>query len=188
MIKGNKLNYDIEWVKQQENPTFFGFWGLRTNNPVQKCLTNFYEAPFIAETHKGAHVFKNSEQRFMYLKAEFFEDVESMDKLLTNQPSPKMYKKFGRQVRPFDENEWEDVKVSFMKKAVYDKFYQNPQLKEYLLSTGDKILVEASPYDRSWGIGMNQNDENFTNPEKWKGQNLLGFTLMTIRDELRKKQ
>ena len=66
------------------------------------------------------------------------------------------------------------------------KFSQNPELREFLLSTGDDILVEASPYDAIWGIRMSVNDENATNPMKWRGRNLLGFALMEARDEIRR--
>ena len=66
------------------------------------------------------------------------------------------------------------------------KFTQNPALREYLLSTGDNILVEASPLDAVWGIRMGKTNEHAQDPLKWKGQNLLGFALMEVRDEIRR--
>ena len=68
----------------------------------------------------------------------------------------------------------------------FQKFLQNPALKDFLLRTGDKILVEASPRDRIWGIGMGASNENAENPAAWRGRNLLGFALMEVRDELRR--
>ena len=65
------------------------------------------------------------------------------------------------------------------------KFGQNARLKNYLLSTENKILIEASPYDQIWGIGLGKESPDATQPEKWNGQNLLGFALMEVRDELR---
>ena len=66
------------------------------------------------------------------------------------------------------------------------KFSQNQNFKDFLLSTGDKILVEASPYDRIWGIGMLETDNRAENPLLWNGENLLGFALMEVRDQLRR--
>ncbi len=65
------------------------------------------------------------------------------------------------------------------------KFSQNKDLKIFLLSTGNKVLVEASPYDKVWGVGLTKQDENITDPNNWLGINLLGFALMTVRDMLR---
>ena len=66
------------------------------------------------------------------------------------------------------------------------KFSQNPGLREFLLSTGDSILVEASPYDSIWGIRLSADSPEAQDPMKWRGQNLLGFALMEVRDELRR--
>ena len=65
------------------------------------------------------------------------------------------------------------------------KFKQNDDIREQLLSTGDLHLVEASPYDQIWGIGMDEDDPDATNPEKWDGLNLLGEVLMMVREHLR---
>lgn len=72
-----------------------------------------------------------------------------------------------------------------MKKGNFLKFSQNEKLKEFLLSTDNKIIVEASPYDAIWGIGMLETDRDAQNPLLWKGENLLGFALMEVRNELR---
>lgn len=68
------------------------------------------------------------------------------------------------------------------------KFSQNKELKEFLLSTNDAVLVEASPYDKVWGVGLKRDDIKINNPNKWQGENLLGFALMEVREKLLKKE
>lgn len=84
----------------------------------------------------------------------------------------------------FNSEKWAQVAKDIVVKGNLHKFMQNPELREFLLSTGNKILVEASPCDTIWGIGMSERDEGVTNPHNWKGTNLLGFALMEVRDEL----
>lgn len=84
----------------------------------------------------------------------------------------------------FREDIWDKFKYNIVITGNYYKFVQNKALREYLQSTGNAILVEASPYDKVWGVGMSQDDENIQNPELWKGTNLLGFALMQVRDEI----
>ena len=69
----------------------------------------------------------------------------------------------------------------------YLKFSQNPHLRNYLINTGNRILVEASPYDRIWGIGISEKDAVQETPNNWRGLNLLGFALMEVRDRLQEK-
>lgn len=95
-------------------------------------------------------------------------------------------KTLGRKVRNFDEVVWNEVKYSIVLNGNYLKSTQNPELREYLLATGDRVLAEASPYDGIWGIKMGKSDENAFNPLKWRGENLLGFALMEVRDEIRR--
>lgn len=93
-------------------------------------------------------------------------------------------KAYGRAVRNFDEDTWGKECYRIVKKASLAKFSQNPELGEYLKSTKNRILVEASPRDRIWGIGMGQSHPDAENPMKWRGRNLLGFALTEARDEL----
>ncbi|KAI6171212.1 DUF1768 domain-containing protein [Aphelenchoides bicaudatus] len=141
-------------------------------------FSNFYRTQFTVDGNK----FYSSEQYFMYLKALQFSDNESAQKLLSERDPPKC-KAIGRSVKNFDESVWNRESYEAMVKAIRAKFSQNQDLKEYLLATGTAILVEASPYDRIWGIGMAESDENINNPNKWNGQNLLGKALMQVRDE-----
>ena len=99
---------------------------------------------------------------------------------------PKEMKALGKKVKNFDQVIWDKVKYSIVLNGNYYKFSQNPEMRDFLISTGDKILVEASPLDRIWGIGLSAQDHNANKPEAWKGENLLGFALMEVRDELKK--
>lgn len=94
-------------------------------------------------------------------------------------------KKLGRQVSGFVAEEWEANCCRIVTEASQYKFAQNPHLKEFLLSTGDAVLAEASPYDKVWGIGMGATNPLALDPRTWKGKNLLGFCLMDARSTLR---
>jgi len=153
-----------------------GFW--ETNDEFG-YMSNWYRAEF---DYDGHH-FVNSEQAFMYLKAKLFNDTESMQKILEN-TNPLRCKQLGRNVKPFDSNIFDKHKYQFMVQVVYEKFSQNEYLKVKLLNTKDAILVEASPRDNIWGIGIDVNHQNFNDPNKWPGQNLLGKALMEVREKL----
>ena len=118
-------------------------------------------------------------------KAEYFGDKEALEQILSAK-DPAHMKAFGRQVRGFDTKVWDEVKFGVVLNASYLKFSQNTPLRDFLLQTESKILVEVSPVDKIWGIGLGASDENAHNPIKWRGQNLLGFALMRARDEIAK--
>lgn len=85
-----------------------------------------------------------------------------------------------------NEEIWNNIKYSIVVNGNYNKFIQNEKLKAFLLSTEDKILVEASPYDNVWGIQMSEEDMDIKNPKLWRGENLLGFALMEVRNEIKR--
>ena len=116
-------------------------------------------------------------------KARLFNDEETLRKILSTD-DPKEVKALGRLIKNFDQETWENNKYDIVVKGNYAKFSQNSKLKEYLLNTKNKILAEASPYDKIWGIGLDKNNENAYNPKTWEGENLLGFALMEVRDML----
>ncbi len=159
-------------MRNREDYKFF--WGGYLGN-FEDCLIMY-----------DGHVFTSSEQLFMYFKASYFEDEEIVDKILKS-TTPKEAKKLGRKVRGFDEEKWSKMKRLFMKTAVYNKFKQNTPLTCKLLHPDlrNKIFVEASPYDKIWGIGVGWNDPDLLTKE-W-GQNLLGEIIGEVRDELLKE-
>ncbi|WP_304427946.1 NADAR family protein [uncultured Clostridium sp.] len=132
---------------------------------------------------EGNVSFKNMEQYMMYKKALLFKDEESAKLILANS-SPKVIKQLGRGVKGFKESVWNDHKYSIVKEGNILKYSQNKHLLDELLATGNRILVEASPYDRIWGIGLSEENPDARNPFKWRGQNLLGFALTEVKELL----
>ena len=118
-------------------------------------------------------------------KARLFEDTEAFAAIRACS-DPKEIKALGRNVRNFDEALWDKMKYPLVLMGNYNKFVQNEDLRKFLLSTGDCVLVEASPYDHVWGIGLSADDTRAKHPRQWNGDNLLGFALMEVRDEIRR--
>ena len=148
------------------------FWGSE--------FSNFYPCKIVFD-HKE---FTSSEQLFMWCKAHCFQDYES-EELILKAKTPKEAKKLGRLVKGYDDDRWSHVRFGYMRWCVYEKFRQNPKLKELLLKYGKAHkFVEGSPYDKIWGIGIHYQDINAEFPENWKGQNLLGKCLDMVYDEL----
>ncbi len=157
---------------------FVLFWG------EEDIYSNFHPSRFSLD----GNVFHWSEQAFMWLKAVEFGDRAVAQQILEQTPrnsSPLECKRLGRKVSPFDEKTWSVRSVEAMRRAVSAKFSQIPELRRQLLDSGDRILVEASPYDRIWGIGWGESDPQAQDPSQWKGQNLLGKVLMEVREQLR---
>jgi len=117
----------------------------------------------------------------MAQKALLFGDDDSFEKIISAK-TPEKAKSLGRQVRRFNDEVWMSKRMDIVVQGTWYKFSQNNGLKRFLLNTNDKILAEASPFDKIWGIGLAADDENATPPSCWKGLNLLGFALMEVRD------
>lgn len=128
--------------------------------------------------------YTSAEQWMMASKARLFGDLD-MEKKILETNSPRKQKAFGRRVKGFEQKEWQENSMDIVVRGNMAKFEQNESLKERLLQTGEKIIVEASPYDKIWGIGLGPNNANALVPEKWKGLNLLGQAIMTVRDRIR---
>ena len=120
----------------------------------------------------------------MAAKARLFGDATSLARILACE-HPKQAKEYGRVVVGFDENLWTKERIDLVVAGNHAKFAQNSSLQHFLLGTGEKILVEASPTDRIWGIGLTADDERAKNPAQWRGLSLLGFALMEVRERLR---
>lgn len=125
-----------------------------------------------------------AEQFMMAEKARLFGDKGTLRQILAAD-SPREQKALGRRVHPFDEARWSSACREVVYRGNIAKFSQNPDLLALLLRTGSKTLVEASPTDRIWGIGLAADDPRATNRSAWRGKNWLGEALMRVRAELR---
>lgn len=127
--------------------------------------------------------YPTAEHYMMAQKAKLFDDMDIFNQIIQSK-HPKQAKDLGRQVKNFDENIWNEKRFEIVVQGNIAKFSQNPALKAYLLGTGDRVLVEASPVDKIWGIGLAKDNDKIHSPLNWQGLNLLGFALMQVRDEL----
>lgn len=128
--------------------------------------------------------YNTAEQYMMAMKAAEFGDTDIQQEIMESE-SPRDQKALGRQVRDFDPDHWNAVARDHVYEGNYAKFTQNEGLKLCLLATGDKELVEASPTDRIWGIGLGIDDERREDRGNWRGTNWLGEVLMKVRDDIR---
>lgn len=124
------------------------------------------------------------EQYMMAQKALLFNDTES-HKMIMYATSPRDQKAFGRRVKGFDKEKWEDVCRGIVYDANFAKFTQNPKMMAELMATGDREIVEASPEDKIWGIGLHESDARVHDKSKWQGTNWLGEAIMQVREKLK---
>ena len=170
----------------EEQKRFFEEWSTM---PTMKDYLFFYETQSpLSQWYKcnfteNGIIFQSAEQYMMYHKALLFDDNEIATKILatTNQ---RKQKELGRLVQNFKENVWIKHRAEIVYNGNLLKFQQNPELKEYLISTSGKILVEASPTDCIWGIGLDSNQPESANVRHWKGLNLLGYALTQVRETI----
>lgn len=159
-------------MKDYNKYTFF----YKTRNP----FSNWHPAKF---TDQNGVQYTCSEQYMMYQKAMLFGDSEIAQEILRS-PDPKEQKELGRKVKGFNSEVWE----MHAKRIVYDgcvlKFTQNQRLLDELMSTVGTLLVEASPYDKVWGIGLGEDDPRIHDPANWQGKNWLGEILTMLREDL----
>ena len=127
--------------------------------------------------------YSSMEQYMMYQKARYFNDEHMMEEILKTD-NPKEIKALGRKVSNFNNVYWNGIRQVVVFKGLLSKFSQNEMLKEKLKSTGDSILAECSVNDKIWGIGFSMEDDERLDISKWKGQNLLGFSLMLVREQI----
>ncbi len=127
--------------------------------------------------------FSSVEQFMMFSKAKLFGDEKASAEIL-NARYPKDQKAIGRTVKGFDLATWEAKREAIVYVGCREKFAQNPGLRSLLLASAPTELVEASPYDRIWGVGLGERDPLILDKANWQGTNLLGVTLMKVRDTL----
>ena len=182
------MKYSVEQLlnngKDYTKEDFIFFWGHHKTNGINKgCFSQWWPCDFKVNGIK--YIF--AEQYMMAGKARLFNDQESLQKILEAK-EPNICKYLGRQVKNFNLKIWNKNCCQIVIEGNFAKFSQNEYLKQQLLSTENKILVEASPYDHIWGIKMSKDDPDCISPNKWKGTNFLGFALMEVRDLLREGQ
>lgn len=157
------------------------FYGHTNKSGPKKVLSNWYPACF--KDHEGI-VYHNTEQYMMAEKAKLFKD-DIMREIILKNPDPKHAKELGRRVKNFDQEVWDLNAKKIVTLGCYYKFSQNDDLKLYLLSTKNRYLVEASKWDKIWGIGISLLEAK--RGDKWRGTNWLGECLMEVRKILSKK-
>ncbi len=162
---------------KRENFVFF--WGhtARADKDARACLSQWWLCAFEVD---GVY-YNCTEQYMMAEKARLFGDVDTLERILASY-EPMEQKKLGRRVQGYDDAKWKAHCFDAVLRGNVAKFSQNEKLRDYLLSTGDGILVEASPKDEVWGIGLEGSHPDAINPRRWPGTNLLGFALMEVRD------
>lgn len=172
-LRGEKFKFVFFW---RNTPPKEGRIG-------KQCLSQWWESPFVV---KGV-LYQCAEQYMMAEKARLFQDEEMLQKILKAN-HPQQMKKLGRMVQNFEDAIWDKHCFDIVKKGNLEKFSQNKDLWNFMKGTKERILVEASPRDRIWGIGMEETNLDAENPMKWRGKNLLGFALMKAREELLERE
>lgn len=158
------------------------FWGhepRRDGRIGASCLSQWWPAEFTVDDL----VFPTAEHFMMHRKALLFGDGETAARILRAR-HPNEAKNLGREVRGYEDEVWAAHRFDIVVAGNLAKFGQHALLGRYLLGTSDRVLVEASPLDPIWGIGLAAGDERTTSPRTWLGANLLGFVLMAVREQL----
>ncbi len=144
----------------------------------KSCLSQWYPAGFSVD---GVY-YATAEHYMMAEKARLF-DASKVEKII-NSKSAGEAKALGREVDNFNQELWDRVSFDIVVKGNLAKFSQNEELKAFLLASKNRVLAEASPKDRIWGIGLSVDNKDAQNPYKWRGLNKLGFALMVVREKL----
>ncbi len=158
---------------------FYGHKASTDGSVTASCCSQWFPAPFAID---GVN-YPTAEHYMMAEKARLFGDKDMLANILECK-TPKEAKASGRKVQNFDGEIWQKHCSQIVVKANQAKFLANPGFADWLVATAPKVIVEASMWDRIWGIGMVASAPGARDPKLWKGQNLLGFALMEVRDLL----
>ena len=171
----------IDRVEAGEAFKYIFFWGHKApaTGVDSSCFSQWFPIGFdIEDVH-----YKTAEHYMMAGKARLFGDDERLAAILASD-TPGKARALGRQVRGFVDERWKEARAEIVIGGNVAKFGQDDALRAYLLASTGRILVEASPLDRIWGIGLAADDHRATDPRQWDGLNLLGFSLMVARERL----
>jgi ribA/ribD-fused uncharacterized protein len=181
------MKYSIDWLKEQVAKgtavDYLFFWGHTPKNPEvidKTCFSQWYPSPFVVENK----LYHTAEHWMMAGKAKLFNDTNAFSQIMTA-IKPGVVKALGRTVKNFNAVTWNEHAYQIVVEGNMHKFSQNEPMKNFLLTTGNKIIVEASPQDNIWGIGLGQDRKEAMHPDTWRGTNWLGFALMEARDKLK---
>ncbi|MFF5180198.1 NADAR family protein [Micromonospora sp. NPDC000316] len=166
-----------------ERIKFLFFWGHqpeRDGRVGAGCLSQWWTVSFMID----GLLFATAEHYMMWRKATLFGDDATAERVLAA-PHPHAAKALGGRVVGFDQRIWDQHRFDIVVAGNLAKFGQHAELREFLVGTGRRVLVEASPLDQVWGIGLAREDPVASDPARWQGLNLLGFALMHVRDALR---
>ncbi|GGY63066.1 hypothetical protein GCM10010326_67340 [Streptomyces xanthochromogenes] len=172
----------IAQVKKGDRIKYLHFWGHRPQRDGSlgpSCFSQWWPSPFTVEGVRYA----TAEHWMMASKARLFGDPEA-ERAAIDAPNPALAKRAGRLVRGFDDEVWRRERYGIVLAGSLHKFGQDEALRGYLLGTGSRVLVEASPLDRIWGIGLAADAPEAADPQRWRGLNLLGFALTEARQRL----
>lgn len=189
LIQKNKIRCTeelIRFLNEGNHVTYLFFWGHQPEKngaTSNSCLSNWHPAPFTLDDI----TYPTSEHYMMAQKAKLFGDTRTHQSVLKAK-TPKEAKALGRKVGGFNEEAWNNHRIEIVVSGNEAKFSQHPIMKDFLLSTRDAVLVEASPYDRVWGVGMSADHPAIEEPKAWQGLNLLGFALMEVRSRLHARE
>lgn len=165
-----------------ETADYVFFYGHKPNKLGVHVFSQWYEIDFFEKVNGVKHYYTSAEQYMMAQKALLFDDQYYFEKIMATS-DPKKIKQYGRLIKNFDADIWDENKFDIVVRGNRLKFGQNPELWDRLKKTKNKTIVEASPYDKIWGIGLTANEAIKIPEDKWPGENLLGKALMKVRDD-----
>ena len=144
---------------------------------LKGCFSQCKKAPFSVD---GVN-YLNNEMWMMFQKASVFQDYETGAKILET-THPREAKELGRKVRGFNQQIWDQVKFGIVYSGTYHKFNFHKELREILFQTEGLLIVEANPFDVIWSCGLSEENPDISDRAKWKGKNLLGWALTSVRE------
>ena len=184
------MKYNLEFLTELHNRgdrfKYLFFWGhtpKKDETIGSFCFSQWYPSTFVVKNI----TYPTAEHWMMAEKARLFNDSDIEAQIIKSMV-PGQVKALGRQIKGFDEELWMNNRFDIVVEGNFHKFTQNEAMKEYLLNTHERVLVEASPVDNIWGIGLSKESKNIENPNTWRGSILLGFALMKVRDRIRNNE